>query len=150
LYRFFRSRGIAERFEPRLRLQLPEGWFAKESLTVLAPDGQANVIASSEPLDPTIDSQRYAQVQGDLLQREFPRFHELAFLPALVFGGRPGYLRHFEWTPPEGERVTQIQLYYAANGRGYTATATTPSSSFARFELDLRRIVAEISLASLS
>ena len=33
----------------------PADWFFKEQITFLAPDGQANVIASTEPLDPSID-----------------------------------------------------------------------------------------------
>lgn len=133
---------MAQVFAPRLRAPLPDGWFAKESITLLAPDGRANVIASSEPLDPSITAQRYAEVQGDVLNKEFPAYRELGFRPTLVLGGRPGYLRQFEWTPEDGEPVTQIQLYYAANGRGYTATATTPSSDFRRLEHQLGDIIA--------
>ena len=125
---------MTTQFAPRLRATLPAGWFAKESMTLLAPDGQANVIASSEPLDPTITAQRYAEIQGDVLNQKFEGYRQLRFEPTLVFGGRPGYLRQFEWTPPDGVPVTQVQLYFAANGRGYTATATTPSSEFHRFE----------------
>jgi hypothetical protein len=33
---------------PGLAVGLPEGWFGKVSLTVFAPDGEANVIVSSE------------------------------------------------------------------------------------------------------
>lgn len=52
------QRGLLQRFKPQLTAPLPEGWFAKESITLLAPDGQANVIASSEPLDRTISAMR--------------------------------------------------------------------------------------------
>src|SRR4051794_34286815 len=120
---------------------LPQDWYAKDSLTLLAPDGQANVIASSEPLSPDIDTARYADVQGDLLEREFPGFRQISFEETDAFGGRRGHLRRFEWLPPDGEAVTQIQLYYAEAGRGYTATATTPSSEFARYELELRDVL---------
>jgi hypothetical protein len=128
-------------FRARLQLPLPEGWFAKESLTLLEPNGQGNVIASSEPLDDTIDARQYADVQGELLRNEFPGYVEHEFEPARVFGGRPGWRRHFSWTPPDSERVTQIQAYYAAAGRGYTATATTPSSSFESLEADFHRVL---------
>jgi len=128
-------------FKPRLTALLPEGWFAKESVTLLAPDGQANVIASSEPLDPTIDTTQYATVQGDLLRKEFSGFREFAFEPAKWLGGRQGYIRRFEWTPSDGVPVTQIQLYYAESGRGYTATATTPSTQFERFEMEFRLLL---------
>ena len=109
---------------------------------LLAPDGQANVIASSEPLDPSIDTEQYATVQGDLLRGEFPGYVEHAFEEAALLGGRRGYRRHFEWTPPDGVAVTQIQLYFAENSRGYTATATTPSTNFENVEAELRQILA--------
>ena len=116
-------------------------------MTLLAPDGQANVIASSEPLDLSIDTQRYAEIVGEALRKEFAKpdhnYRELHFEPTLVFGGRQGYVRRFEWTPldADAQRVTQMQLYYAENGRGYTATATTPSSEIQGFELLLRQIL---------
>lgn len=122
------------RFEPHLTAPLPAGWFAKESLTLLSPDGQANLIVSSEPLDPSVDTTQYAAVQGDLLAREFPGYHQLAFEPARMLGSRQGYIRRFEWRPPDGLPVTQLQQYYVESGRGYTATATVPSTLFERFE----------------
>ena len=36
-----------------------DNWVWKESLTFLAAEGQANVIFSSEPLDPSVDLERY-------------------------------------------------------------------------------------------
>lgn len=135
-----------QRFKPQLTAPLPEGWFAKESITLLAPDGQANIIASSEPLDPSIDTDRYAEVQGELLRKEFPGYREFAYEPAQMLGGRRGFIRRFEWTPPDGVPVTQIQLYYAENGRGYTATATTPSTAFERFELQFRQLLGGLQL----
>lgn len=111
----------------------PPGWFRKTSVTLLAPDGQANVIASSEPLDATIDNERYAAVQLDLLQREFPHFAEHAS-GRLDLGGIGAIWRQFSWTPPDGVSITQLQLYAVTNGRGHTATATTPTASWNRFE----------------
>jgi hypothetical protein len=125
-------------FVPVVRADLPDGWFAKESITLLHPEGQANVIASSEPLDPKIDSFRYATVQGDLLRRDFQSFEEHYFRPQMIFGGRPGYLREFTWQPPDSVRVWQMQLYYAERGRGYTATATVPTSHYPELEKVLR------------
>lgn len=129
---------MIQEFKPTIRAALPDGWFAKESISLLAADGQANVIASSEPLDATIDTYHYAQLQGDLLQREFDEYEQLAYGPRLMFGGRPGHVRTFAWKPKDSEEVTQIQFYYAEAGRGYTATATTPSSEFGRYEQLLR------------
>jgi hypothetical protein len=135
---------MPEIFKPVLRVPVLEDWLAKESHTVLAPSGQANVIASSEPLDPDVDVHQYADAQGSLLRTEFARYVEQEFRPELVFGGRPGYLRRFSWTPPDGVPVTQIQVYYAENGRGYTATATTPTSSFEEYGDQLRQILGDM------
>jgi tetratricopeptide (TPR) repeat protein len=134
---------------PDITAALPEGWFAKDSLTLLAGDGQANIIASSEPLDPSIDTDQYASIQGELLNEEgkFPSYQERQFEPIEVFGGRKGMIRTFEWSPPDGVRVTQVQIYYAEGGRGYTATATTPSSEFPPRELLLRETLSSLSLA---
>ena len=107
---------------------------------MLAPDGQANVIASSEPLDDGIDTQSYANVQGNLLRTKFPGYHEHAFEEADAFGDH-GFMRRFEWLPPDGVAVMQIQLYYVEKGRGYTATATTPKSEYERYEFDLQDIL---------
>jgi len=127
-----------EVFTPSLRAVFPDEWLAKESVTFLAPDGQANVIASSEPIDESIDTYSYAEMQSQLLRKEFPDFQEMDFGPELILGGRPGYFRVFSWKPPDGVGVTQMQLYYAQSGRGYTATATTPTSEFPRYEEQLR------------
>ena len=119
----------------------PVDWFARESLTLLAPDGGANVIVSSEPLDPTIDSVRYAQTQGELLRQKFPRYRQQSFESREVFGGRAGFVRRYSWQPPDDEPVTQIQLYFAEGGKGYTATATSPTDDFADYELVLLELL---------
>jgi hypothetical protein len=133
------------RFQRRVSVPLLEHWYVKESVTLLAPDGQANVIASSEPLDAGIDTQTYANVQGNLLRREFPGYREHSFKPFPAFG-RQGLLRVFEWSPPDGVRVTQMQMYFAEEGRGYTATATTPATNFARFEEIFGQILRDIAI----
>jgi len=133
-----------QRFHAALNATIIDGWFAKESITLLAPDGQANVIASSEPLDPDMNTEAYAAIQGDLLRTEFPEYKEFAFEAIKVFGGLDGFVRRFEWTPPDGEPVTQMQMYVVEERRGYTATATTPSSEFQRYEPKLRLILREL------
>jgi hypothetical protein len=136
-----------EQPSPRLALSVPDQWFFKESLTVFAPDGAANVIFSSEPIDPEVDAREYAEHQGELLASEFDGYRELAFEPMTVLGGLAGYMRHFEWQPPEREPVSQIQIYYAAEGRGYTATATTTPTEYPRFAADLDEILDRLRLA---
>jgi hypothetical protein len=134
-------------FRSTITADTPEGWLAKESITLLDPSGQANVIASSEPLNPTTDTGEYATVQGDLLRTEFPGYKELSFQPTELFGGRSGFVRKFEWTPPDGDPVTQYQLYYAENGRGYTATATAASRSLPRFETTMLEVLKSLDIS---
>jgi hypothetical protein len=148
LYDQTAERGLVTMFRGELTVSVPENWFAKVSTTLLAPDGQANVIASSEPLDPTITIERYAEVQGELLEREFPGYVLRSYGRESVLGGRSGYFRHFEWTPPDGVPVTQIQMYYVENGRGYTATATTPTEGFPQREIVLREAIRGLRFAS--
>ena len=83
-------------FRPRIAAAVPDDWFVKESITLLAPDGQANIIASGEPLDDDLTSERYAQVQGELLVAEFPGYKQLSFGPIELFEGRSGFVRKFE------------------------------------------------------
>lgn len=131
----------------QLTAPLPAGWFFKESITVLEPHGQGNVIVSGEPLDPAVDTATYTQVQGELLIREFPRYHEVSFGPISWLGGHRAFLRHFTCTPPGGVPVTQIQAYWAGEGRGFTATATSPSTTFLHLEDILRDVVMGVVLA---
>jgi hypothetical protein len=128
-------------YAPVISARLPEGWFAKESITLLHPDGQANVIASSEPLSPEMDTRQYADEQGKLLRGEFFGYREHAFEEARIFGRRTGFIRRFQWDPPDGVTVMQVQLYYAEASRGFTATATTPLVHFPRYEEELRAVL---------
>ena len=128
-------------FRSSLQAAMPDTWFTKESITLLAPDGQANVIASTEPLDATVDTAAYAAVQGDLLQKEFPEYAEQDLHEEFLLGGRLCIVRRFSWTPPDGESVTQIQIYHAAGGRGYTATGTTPTAHFPEVDLQMQQIL---------
>jgi hypothetical protein len=134
-----------EWFTASLTVPLPLGWFGKESFTVLAPDGQANVIASSEPLDPSIDTERYAEVQRGLLEREFPEYHEIGSGELTLAGGITAHWREFGWKPPDGVRVRQVQLYAVPSpGRGYTATATSSDAGWDRYAAILRRTLFDV------
>jgi tetratricopeptide (TPR) repeat protein len=140
--------GTVPEFRATLTAAVPDGWFTKESTTLLAPDGQSNVIASGEPLDPSIDVAKYASVQGEALVKDFPDYTERAFDAVEILGDRRGYLREFEWTPEDGTPVTQLQLYYVEDGRGYTATATTPTAGFPERELLLREVLRGLRIAA--
>ncbi|WP_394553619.1 DcrB-related protein [Agromyces sp. MMS24-JH15] len=130
----------------RLTARKPSDWFSKESFTLLAPDGQANVIYSSEPLDPTIDTDHYASVQGELLEREFPGYRQHGELEEYGIGNVSGRLREFSWTPPDGVTVRQIQLYAAYDGQGWTATATTPEEHYPAVRQQLMAILSTIAV----
>src|SRR6266508_4487879 len=106
-------------FYSTLTADLPDGWSGKESITLLAPDAQANVIASNESLDPSIDSHQYADIQAGLLRSEFPGYREFSFGKRTVFGARSGFEQHFLRPHPDRRALTQIQLYYASGSRGY-------------------------------
>ena len=141
-----KEKGAMTEFRGLITAVVPDGWFAKESMTLLSPDGQSNVIASSEPLDPSTDTDQYAGVQGELLENEFPEYVQKSFERIPVFSDRDGYLRTFEWTPPDGRRVAQAQLYYAEPGRGYTCTATTTADNLAAVELVLLQVMRNLRL----
>jgi tetratricopeptide (TPR) repeat protein len=142
-----REEGAVTEFRAAITAMVPEGWFVKESTTLVSPDGQANIIASSEPLDPTIDSAAYAETQGSLLEKEFSAYEEKTFEQVAVFGDHDGYVRTFEWTPRDGVRVAQVQVYFAEAGRGYTATATTPLSNMPAVEIMLAQTLRGLRLA---
>jgi hypothetical protein len=124
------------RFNGSLSCAVPDGWSVRDSLTILAPDGQANVIASSEPLDESLTTELYADGQGEQLRDEFSNFKELLYGPVKMLGGRDCYMRRFESTPTDhpSDRITQVQVYHAAAGRGYVLTATARSVGFEAIE----------------
>jgi hypothetical protein len=88
----------------------------------------------------------YAEGQGEVLMREFEGYQELGIGPTELFGGRQGIIRRFSWTPPDRGEITQIQLYYAEDGRGYTATATTPTAALADTEELLLAVLNNLSI----
>jgi hypothetical protein len=135
----------ARRARPMLSAPLPDRWVYKESLTLLAEDATANVIASSEPVAADMDVKKYAEVQGALL-KQFRRYKELSLEPAYVFGRGEGFIRVFEWTPVDAPPVTQIQMYYVENGRGFTATATANSADFANLQVTLTDVAFGLSI----
>ncbi len=106
-----------ERVEPTLHLDVPDGWFKKESVTLLAPDGQANISSRASPLT-------------------------RASTPMPMPISKAGCCTR------DGVAVTQLQIYYAHCGRGYTATATTPSTSWSRFEPVFHRVLETLEIAT--
>jgi hypothetical protein len=122
-------------FTSQVALPLPDGWVGRETIAVQSPDGQANVIASSEPVAPETTGEEYAELVGrSLTEQELPGYRELSFERA---DEGDHWLRTYEWEPAESPSITQTQLYYVDDGRGYTVTATMATSERPRFELQL-------------
>jgi len=122
-------------FTSQVAMPLPEGWVGRETIAIQAPDGQANVIATSEPVAPETTGEEYAELVGrSLAEQELPGYRVVSFERA---DEGDHWLRTYEWEPPEAPSITQTQLYYVDDGRGYTVTATMATSERARYELEL-------------
>lgn len=132
---------------------VPPGWLVKMSWTLLAPDGQANVIASSEPLSQSMSTEEYMTIQGDLLRKEFPHYREFQLAP-IFLGHFPAWIREFSWKPPDGVQVTQFQLYCvvttAEGTRGLTATGTTPTTNVHRCRQVMMSILASLRITGVT
>ncbi|MGY1771865.1 DcrB-related protein [Blastococcus sp. SYSU D00813] len=113
----------------RLRAAVPEGWSVTESWTLRAPDGQADVVVTREPLPPDVGTEQYAQGRGDRLAAEYPQYQQHA-LTVVPLASGPAYARLFSWTASGGTRVVQVQVCATAGGTGVTATATAPAASY--------------------
>jgi tetratricopeptide (TPR) repeat protein len=115
-----------------LRGRLPAGWMPTEQLVLLSPERDANIVAIIEAIDPGLDATAFAEIQDELLAKEFRLYKELAVQPAKVFGGRDGHVRFFAQSPTSGAPLIQCQAYYAEHGRAYHATGTCHLTEFAR------------------
>jgi hypothetical protein len=128
-----------ERFITGMSVPLPDGWTVEESLTLVHPQREANVIASTEPMDGAQTVKDYAVAQGEILRREFAGYQEVSLEEfSHAFGRGSGWIRRFSWTPPDGVPIEQLQVYYTEAGRSFTATATAQASDFERLEPLLR------------
>lgn len=117
-------------FAGSLTAMVPAGYYARESLTIGSIDQEANVIASTEPLPRELDTRGYGDLQGEALRVEFEGYKEISYGPTTMLGGRPCYVRHFEWAGQHGSPIRQIQVYYVESGLGYSLTATTLAARF--------------------
>lgn len=122
---------------------------AKRTVTLFDPASvqyAVNVVASSEPLDPPHDRTRaYAKSQGKLLREELDGYVEQSSSGSQAYDGR-GQERAFSWDPADAPRVWQLQVYYAADGVGYTATATAVEHQGPKVRKRLRAIVESVRL----
>ena len=137
------------RYTPSVSIPLPEGWQANDSVTLVAPDGQANVIVSSQQIPDEMSTEEFASAMNEALDSpDFATVKVISFGPSDMLSGRDAWLRHFEWEPEDSPPVSQMQLYHAEAGRGYTATATVPTTEAERYELTLGQLLSGLTLAS--
>lgn len=128
-----------------LQPTLPPGWHYKQTTTLLEPTGLANLIASTEPLHvDSITTEDYAATQRHLLGREFSGFRELGSGHVTLAGGIIAAWLQFSWTPPDGVPVSQLQMYVVHGGRGYTATGTSASTNWHRFERQFQQVLEDM------
>ena len=114
-----------------LRWVTPAKWIFKDSITLLEPTGRANIILSSEALDPSMDLEQYATQYLEALESEFRQFRQIgADLNIELRGVGPAIRRTFAWSPEGRDPVTQVQQYSVGPSRGYTSTASCSSSDF--------------------
>jgi uncharacterized protein YjbI with pentapeptide repeats len=136
-----------------IEVGVEEGWNSridqdKNEIMILTDDRSANVISSSATIPPKwsgVDAHRYGELETGKELKTFPGYHQLAPKATNVFGV-PGFRRLYEWDPKDGEPVTQIQQYYTEKDRGYTATATTTSDNFEKYEPQLLDALNRITL----
>jgi hypothetical protein len=145
------SRGVdasPKRIRGLLSAPLLEGWsLLEEKLSVAkGSDPPANVIVSSEVISEPIDAAEFARREEEKFN-EFPGYHQVSLEPLTVFGGHAGWLRRFEWQPPDATPVTQLQVYCVVGARAYTATATAPTANFEALELDLAAVLEGLRVA---
>ena len=110
-----------------LTAPVPPGWWAEESLVVHTADEQGEVDANVQPVPADTTVEQAVSIQHEMQEAEFPGFREHTREACVVLGDRPGILRRFSWVDGEVE-VTQVQVCHVADGRVFTATATTPAA----------------------
>ena len=105
-------------FHGRIGARMPGDWFAKESLTFLAPDGQANVIVSNEALDASIDTAQYADnIMAELRKRTGQQVYgaqvNIFGAPAVSGLGRAGVARDARRDPPGRPGCARLPTLHA-------------------------------------
>lgn len=137
-------------FEPRLRaLHVPPGWETREEISLLAPNGRANVLASSVPLEKPLTTEEYASLHSEQMPIEFRGYKEASFEPAQLLGDKSCWVRDFKWDPPDtAGSVRQLQVYHSDGKRGYTATVTALVADFLEQEAELLQVLRGLRIAS--
>jgi hypothetical protein len=140
--------GEMDRYVTAFSIGRPPDWATRETLTLSHPSGQANIMVSTEAVAPETTTEEYAEAAGQQFrQAELADFREGEIESTQLADGTPALMRRLEWTPEEGEPVTQIQLYSAGGGRAVTATGTTLSASFRQFELELEQLLLTLAVS---
>ena len=143
---------MAHSIRPRLRAEAPDGFEFKESLTILAPDGQMNVIASSGAAGRGGRCAALRRPPGRPPRTQVPGLSGAA-LRAAGRVRRPSGLRALVpvaaptgGRAPAGARDPDAGLLRVAR-RGYTATATVPSFLLERWRPVMEEVMRSLRLA---
>jgi hypothetical protein len=105
----------------------------QNSVRFVNVNGSANILGTAERLGP-ITSEAYANNTGLQLERGFAEYEELSLDRTDLRSAVGGFRRVYEWTPPDGRRVRQVQVYIAECRQGYVFTATALATDFSDFE----------------
>ena len=127
-----------------LTVQQPAGWFVREAVEITAGELRGHVTAASEPVEAGTTAADYADRYEAILSSTLSGYTELGRDTRRMFGGREAVVRRFEWSPPGGERVTQLQAYCVDGDLGYVATATAMSAWFSKVESRLEQLLSNI------
>jgi hypothetical protein len=126
---------VIPRTTTHVAAHIPYGWDVTETWTLTAPRGQSDIVVECEELDSPLDTHRFAEVRGEAL-RGLWGYREHSLETVVVRSGHDALVRDYEFNAPDGHAVHQLQLYIAADGRGVTVTATSPSAGFDDVHLD--------------
>src|SRR3712207_403018 len=102
---------------------------ARESIQLVAGEGIAYVSASAEFLPPETTAEDYAAQYEEQLRSALPAYEQLGVETVPLPRGR-AVVRKFRWTPPDGDPVTELQMYTVHDGRGIVSTAGAPATAF--------------------
>lgn len=134
----------ANRFRPGLTALIPEGWVVRESIQLASAEQNAYVVASVDVLARGTTAEQYAGQYEEQLRRRLPGYEEVLVETVELPQARSGFLRKFRWAPPEGEPITELQMYVVENGRVIVSTARAAEEAFDELEPQLRDLLAGI------
>jgi hypothetical protein len=131
-------------FNPGLSILLPDGWIARASVELVAPDVQTVITATLEDTAADTVLEEYADAHGAMLAEQVEGYEQMSCKIVALPEDRRALVRRFAWTPEGLSRTEQVQLYVVENGRGLVATAIAEDTDLDGLERRLRDLAAGI------